>query len=415
MNPSRRELLKAGLGATVIGCGSPLPSFVRQAAAAVDLPRPPERILVVVELDGGNDGLNTVVPYTNDVYRRSRPTLQIPAGEVLRIDDQIGLHPRLQGFSKLLQDQQLAIVQSVGYPNPNRSHFESMSIWHTGDRDATLSTNGWLSQFIDARSRPGQLDSVALHVDDAVLPQALKGSDFQVPSADQIEQLQRRIGVPSSADPIHHLANLDRVIAQQRGTPESHLRFIQENAAISYASSARLSNLLKHARRPDGSYPSGGLAQRLRMISQLIRAELGTVIYYTRLGGFDTHIEQRFAHANLLSQLGDSAKVFFDDLGSAGIADKVMMFVFSEFGRRLAENGAKGTDHGTAGPVFLIGPTVNPGLHGPVPNLDDLVDGDPKYAVDFRNVYSQLLSQWIGHTQSFEGYQRLPSIDPIQT
>lgn len=399
MTPSRREMLRLGLGATILGCGSSVPGFIRKSVASADLPSLPERILVVVELEGGNDGLNTVVPYTNDIYRKNRPTLQVPTDKILKIDDRIGLHSSMRGFSSLLEHQQLSVVQSVGYPNPNRSHFESMSIWHSGDCEATRSTAGWLSHFVDANSKPGQIDSIAMHVDDAVLPQALNGSSFQVPSASEIEQLQRRIGAPATADRAAHLANLDRVIAQQRGTPGSHLEFIQQSATVSYSSSARLSKLLTHARKTDVEYPDG-LGRRLSMISQLIRAELGTAIYYTRLGGFDTHSEQRFAHRNLLSQLCDSTKAFFADLKAAGLADRVVMFIFSEFGRRLRENGSQGTDHGTAGPVFLVGPAVKSGLRGPYPNLEDLVDGDPKHGVDFRDVYSEVLVNWLRSSQN---------------
>jgi len=398
MKTSRRHLLRAGLGATAVACAGKVPLLIQESVAALPRSETDGRILVVIELDGGNDGLNTVVPFGDDIYYRSRPTLGIPASDVLKIDDHVGFHPSARGLASLFEAEQLAVVQSVGYPNPNRSHFESMSIWHTGTTDAKPGDRGWLSHFVDQRTKPGQVDPVALHVDEATLAQALIGSDVQIPSVSELQHLHRHIGVPTTSNPAKQRAMLDRVISQRRGIVGSHLEFIQQNTAISYASSARLKDLLNE-NQSSGSvrYPPG-LGQRLEMIARLIRAELGTSIYYARLAGFDTHADQRFAHANLLSELGEALATFYKDLKEAGIAERVVTFAFSEFGRRLHENGSKGTDHGTAGPVFLVGstPKLKAGLLGPYPDLANLVDKDPVHQIDFRSLYADLVTNWIG-------------------
>ena len=241
----------------------------------------------------------------------------------------------------------------------------------------------------------GDNTGIDFRVDDAALPQSLIGSDVQVPSVSELRHLRRRIGVPSGEDAREQLARLDRVIAEKRGGVGSNVEFIQQNVSVSYASSARLRELLA-ASKSEAQYP-GGVGQRLKMIAKLIKAELGTTVYYTRLAGFDTHANQRQPHANLLSQFSLALSSFYRDLTAAGLADRVLTFAFSEFGRRLRENGSKGTDHGTAGPVFMAGSieSINGGLFGNAPNLKKLVDGDPTYSTDFRTLYVELLEDWL--------------------
>ncbi|MFI5453827.1 MAG: DUF1501 domain-containing protein [Isosphaerales bacterium] len=404
MHPTRRELLRLGLGSSaLLACGSTVPMFLARSAAALadDAPAGEKvqgRILVVVQLDGGNDGLNTVVPYRDDEYRQLRPRLQVSAKEVLRIDDHVGLHPALDGFAKLLEQHRLAIVQSVGYPNPNRSHFESMAIWQTArlDPDAGASAAGWLARAIDRR--PGlEGDAPGLHIHDAFpLSRALSGGRHVIPSLARLEQFHRRLGVPEGADPAAQAEALDRLSRQNRGEPGSLLQFVERCSLITYASSARLERLRQDDPSAAPGYPSFyGLARRLGLIAQLIKAGLTTSIYYTHLDGFDTHSGQLASHPQLLRELGASLKAFLDDLARAGESDRVVVLVFSEFGRRLGENGSGGTDHGTAAPVFLLGQPVQAGLHGPYPDLIHLEDGDPRHAVDFRRIYAALLEHWL--------------------
>jgi uncharacterized protein (DUF1501 family) len=400
MQPTRRDFLRTGLGSsTLLACGLSVPAFLARTAnllAAESKTAPTGRVLVVLQLDGGNDGLNTVVPYADDAYLKHRPRLHIPATNLHKIDDRMGLHPALTGLSELLQAGRLAIVQSVGYPNPNRSHFESMRIWHAAHLGATADTPGWLARTIDGGLGGRNADSPALHISGSLLPQALYGSMRQVPSLLTLAQFRRRVGVPESAGAAGQRAALDEVAGLERGEGGSLLQFVQRTAVISYTSSARLESVVRGKAGPEGYPDNNPLAQRFRLIAQLIKAGLGTSIYYTQLGGFDTHANQLGTHFSLLAEMGTALKAFLDDLTKSGDAGRVVVLVFSEFGRRLSENASNGTDHGTAAPVLLAGGGVRAGLHGPCPNLVDLADGDPKHAVDFRQVYAALLDGWLG-------------------
>ncbi len=398
MNPTRRSIMKLGLGgSTLLACGPHVPTFLARSALAVDPNRAGSskgRVLVILQLDGGNDGLNTVVPYRDDAYRRLRPRLRLDEKEVRRVDDRVGLHPSLAGFSTLLESGRLAIVQGVGYPNPTRSHFESMATWQSARLDPGANATGWLARALDARAGGVEGDSPAIHVDDSPTPLALVGGQCRVPSVVDLDRLRRRIG-PPGADAGEHREALDRLGRQRRGGPGSLLEFVERSATITYASSARL-QAVALGDDPGRAYPeSHGLAGRLKLIARLIKAGLTTSIYYAQVGGFDTHAGQAESHATLLREVGDSLKAFLDDLKSSGEADRVLVLAFSEFGRRPFENASGGTDHGTAGPAFLLGDRVRAGLHGAYPDLADLEDGDPRHAVDFRRVYASVLEGWL--------------------
>jgi uncharacterized protein (DUF1501 family) len=413
MNPTRREFLRLGLGTfPLLACGATVPTFLANAANALAAEPARDskgRILVVLQLDGGNDGLNTVAPYADDEYRKLRPRLRLDAKAVTKIDDHVGFHPGLGAFAKLLESRQLAIVQSVGYPNPQRSHFESMAIWHTARTDAKRDTPGWLARELDAVPTVAGTDVPALHISGESLPQALVGSQRHVPSLNSLEQFRRRLGVPEGAGAREQRAALDALAGEERGKPGSLLQFVERSATLTYTSSARLETVVADSA---AGYPEFyGLARRLRLIAQLIKAGLTTSIYYTQLGGFDTHANQAGTHDALLREIGASLPAFLKDMNDSGNGARVMVLVFSEFGRRLAENASAGTDHGTAAPVFLLGTPVKSGLHGPYPNLRDLADGDPKHAIDFRRVYATLLDRWLNCPSDKvlgEKFERLP-------
>ncbi len=416
MHPTRREMIRLGLGSSaLLGCGRAVPLFLARSANALAAGPQADtkgRILVVVQLDGGNDGLNTVVPYRDDEYRKQRPTIQIPAAEVRKVDDHVGLHPSLESFSKLLERQRLAIVQSVGYPNPNRSHFESMAIWQTALANPDKAAPGWLARAIDRRPAP-EGDAPGLHIHDTMpLPRSLAGGSQVIPSLDRLEQFRRRLGVPNDADPGAQVQALDNLARQSRGEPGSLLQFVERCSVITYASSARLERLQQNQTSAGATYPEFyGLARRLRLISQLIKAGLSTSIYYTHLDGFDTHSGQIQRHAGLLRELGASLGAFLEDIEKSGESDRVLVMVFSEFGRRLGENGSAGTDHGTAAPVFLLGRPVKSGVHGPYPDLTRLDDGDPRHAIDFRAIYATVLDRWLAvpHREILgAGFEPLP-------
>jgi uncharacterized protein (DUF1501 family) len=400
MEPTRRDFIRLGLGSSaLLACGATVPTFLANSAhvLAGEKANGKGNVLVVVQLDGGNDGLNTVIPFKDELYKKHRPRLAQPVQQLHKLDDNIGLHSAMSGLAKVYQDKKLAVVQSVGYPNPNRSHFESMAIWHTGQVKPSAGTPGWLAPFIDRQNAKSGGDAPAMHISASLVPQALYGSQRQVPSLLDLEQFRRHLGVPEKAGAKEQRVALDAIAGQSRGKPGSLLQFVEKSTVITYASSARLEGILKD-KKAVGGYPEFyGLARRLKLVAQLIKAGLNTSIYYTQIGGFDTHANQQFSHANLLREVSDSIKAFEDDLNKAGEGKRVLVMVFSEFGRRLTENASAGTDHGTAAPVLLAGGEVKAGVHGPYPNLQDLdAGGDPKHAIDFREVYATVLDKWLG-------------------
>jgi uncharacterized protein (DUF1501 family) len=413
MKPTRRDFLRMGLGSsTLLALGPGVPPFWARSVTAL-ASGPPDvrgRVLVVLQLSGGNDGLNTVVPYRDEIYRQRRPTVGVPASSVHKIDDRVGLHPSLGGLAHLLENRQLAIVQSVGHwdpaPGVNRSHFRSMAVWHTGrietddahaqgDFTLLLKDPGWLNRYLGQLHQAKGGDAAAVHISSGLLPQALAGKEYQVPTIISLEQARRRLGLPDGPEARQQRRALDRISSLDRGAPDSHLQFVQRHALITYTNSARIEEILRTSSRTAGDYPEHGLGQRFRLMAQLIKLGLATSIYYTEHDGYDTHISQLASHPRLLQEVGDSLQAFFADLDKAGDGKRVLVLVFSEFGRRLAENGGGGTDHGTAAPVFLTGGGVKAGVHGPYPDLQDLQDGDPKHAIDFRRVYATVLDRWL--------------------
>jgi uncharacterized protein (DUF1501 family) len=348
---TRRLFLQQGM--TLASMAATAPLFIQRAAPGMMRPQgsgvssaPEDRILVVVQLGGGNDGLNTVVPYGSSLYYKARPGLAVPApGDrrrqtpAIALDDArgIGLHPGLSGFKTLLDEGVAAIVQGVGYPNPNRSHFTSMDVWHTADTSAK--GHGWIGRYFDNTCR----------------------------------------GTPVP----------DGAVAIGRAAPLAMQGALQQPATFESAEAAT-------ARLPLVPYPGGPLARQLRTVGAMIRDGMRTRVYYATLGGFDTHANQAGPHAGLLRQLGDALHAFYRDLEAQGNSRRVLIMVFSEFGRRVGQNASGGTDHGTAAPVYLVGDAVRPGLLGDHPPLDDLDQGDLRFNVDFRSVYAAILEDWMG-------------------
>lgn len=398
MLASRRRFLQATLGSsTLLSAGLAVPAFLARSAWAASDPAAgktgslSENILVVVQLSGGNDGLNTVIPFADDGYGRNRITLRIPDSQVLKLNDQTGLHPQMEGFKKLFESQRLAIVQGVGYPNPDRSHFRSMDIWHTAKPDREDKTDGWLGRTIDADPREAGQDVPALHLGPNQLPLALVSQKTPVPSIESMAGF--RLQTAGGALPLSSLAQL-----AEAARPDSPplLDFLRRSTLNAYASSAQVQEALKEERSA-AAYPDFALAQKLKQIAQLIDAKLSTRIYYVSLDGFDTHANQSAAQAALLNQLSASVAAFIEDLAQRGHQDRVMVLSFSEFGRRVRENASQGTDHGTAAPVFLAGGRVASGFIGAQPSLSDLDgEGDLKFHTDFRRLYASLLDGWLG-------------------
>jgi uncharacterized protein (DUF1501 family) len=345
------------------------------------------RVLVVVQLDGGNDGINTIVPYKDEGYAKYRKELLLPTSSLLKVNDLIGLHPALGGAGNLFEDGRLAIVQGVGYPNPDRSHFTSMAIWHSS-RPGRNDENalGWIGQALDSgAAKPGVPASVFAGA--GWLPPILKGRKAVATAFSRPEDFV----LASTAKPASVAARPER--------KENLAALLRRNSLDGYAVEDRMAVVVKAKDDAGARYPNTEIATKLRMLARLIKEDLGTRVFYTaQPGSYDTHAAQLPTHASLLSEWAGGVKAFLDDLQNAGLEDRVMVLSFSEFGRGVRENGALGTDHGTAGPVLLAGGGVNPGLIGTAPSLIDLdpTFGDLKFGIDFRQVFTTVLEDWLG-------------------
>ena len=382
---SRRNFLRASAaGSAVLTFGGLAPTVLQAAAEQSKS----DRILVVIELQGGNDGLNTVIPVGDEIYRKLRPKLAIAKDVALDIADGLAFHPALRGFADLLESGRLAIIQGVGYPDPNRSHFESMDIWHTCQRSTENRTDGWLGRMLEHAANGDGGDPAALHLGHDKQQFALMSRDVRVPSIRSLDQFRLQ-----GTDDSQFRKAVEELTAARRGDGNDLLNFVQSSTSSAIAASERLSKSVKfYASRV--TYPKNGLGEHLQTVARLINSGLSTSVYYVTLNGFDTHSQQPDAHAVLLRQLGDSVKAFLDDMDHLKQSDRVAVMCFSEFGRRVEENASEGTDHGTAGPMFIAGPVVKPGLIGKLPSLNNLQDGDLRHHTDFRQVYTTMLNEW---------------------
>jgi uncharacterized protein (DUF1501 family) len=371
-----------------------------------------EPILVVVQLAGGNDGLNTLVPFADDDYHRARPRLGLKANQVLRLTDAIGLHPALAGFKALHDDGLFAAVQAVGYPNSNRSHFRSTDIWMTATDSDRFSNKGWLGRYFDhacAGAEPTVGLCVGRQAPLAFAGQQPKGVALENPEAYRYvdgdsaeagemagsETFYRQMNAAS--DPLRSDMSGDSIGSVSGSAPvASPLDFLERTALDAQVSSDQIRTLARKAKN-EASYPAGRLANDLKLVARLIAGGLGTRVYYVSQGGYDTHTGQLPTHQRLLTELGGSLRAFVADLKALGQLDRVLVLTFSEFGRRVAENASGGTDHGAGAPVFLCGSRIKPGLRAAAPSLKpaDLINGDVQFATDFRCVYAGVLEHWL--------------------
>lgn len=402
---SRRLFLQQGV--TLASLAATTPLFIEQSARGVMLPVgsmvssqagvPEDRVLVVVQLGGGNDGLNTVVPYGSADYYRLRPQLGIAApgrsNGALSIDgaDGIGLNPAMSGFKELMDEGVAGIIQGVGYPNPNRSHFSSMDIWHSADPEGK--NNGWIGRYFDntCGGTPNPEAGVAIG---RQAPLAMQGAT-QLPVSFERAELFRWMGTdmdPNLERPYDEIARTAH--ADEVEEARSQSAFLKRTTLDARVSSDKVRRAV--AKAPLITYPNTNLAGQLRMVGAMIRAELPTRVYYVTLGGFDTHANQAGQHARLLEQVGNALNAFYRDLKAQGNTSRVLTMVFSEFGRRVAQNGSGGTDHGTAAPMYVIGDMVRPGLLGTHPSLTRLDGGDLIHNTDFRTVYASVIEDWMG-------------------
>ncbi|MEM6569503.1 MAG: DUF1501 domain-containing protein [Planctomycetota bacterium] len=385
---SRRSFLVQGIRLTAIGSLAPTIGAAAPSEydAGEDDPAS-DRVLVVVQLSGGNDGLNTVVPHGQDAYYRARPTLAQKSRAVHQLDEHVGLHPSMRGLAELYEEGQLAVVHGVGHPNADRSHFRSMEIWHTAEPFAPAGRVGWLGHMADqlVGRAPGSLPALSVGGGSSLL--SMRGAAAvppMVPSGRGFELAQTSSVIADERA---------RLLQRGRSKPGTDLEFLRAAARTAYDAADRMSAITDTP--SEVAYPGQPLARELRLVAQLIRGGFGTRVFHVELGGFDTHASQAPVHAALLEQLSGALTAFQRDLAASGQADRVMTLVFSEFGRRAAENGSRGTDHGRGNPVFVLGSPVRAGQHGERPDLGRLVEGDIPSTTDFRGLYRQLEVDWM--------------------
>jgi uncharacterized protein (DUF1501 family) len=369
---SRRTFLKSS---PLLALAPTVPAFLARAAFAAG-PKTDDRVLVVVQLDGGNDALNTVIPFADQEYAKLRPRLRQDPKQLVKLNDTLGLNPGLKSLDKLWESGRLAVLPGVGYPNPDRSHFKSMAIWHTArpDDKELQAAYGWLGLALDGTRGESCIVS-------NVTPQAVRGRRAGTVSLTRVEDL-------ILTDPAAMKAGVGTG-AQSNDL----LEFVRRQAVDAATSAEKISALTRD--KVDTTYPSTGLGQKLQLVSRLLKSGSSARIYYTNQGGYDTHSMQMFAHTGLLTEFAGAVAAFFADITTAKLADRVALLAFSEFGRTIQENASAGTDHGTAGCVFLAGPRVKGGIPSTQPSLTELVGGEPKMTTDFRAIYASVLGDWL--------------------
>jgi uncharacterized protein (DUF1501 family) len=394
---TRRDFLKTS---TLLGFGATVPTFLGRTALAApnaDKPGAKDTVLVVVQLTGGNDGLNTVVPFTNADYYKQRPTIAIAKDQVKKLTDDIGLHPAMGALAKLYTDESaVCVVQGVGYPNPSQSHFRSMDVWHAASTAETL-TEGWLGNALKKQN----VAAFHLASGNEAAPLALAGAPARVPSITSLDDFKLKTAGVTGADAAAQKGVITAVAdaAKQPMTSQPNLLdFVSRTQTTTYASSEKLASIGKNY-APKVPYPTSALANKLKLAAQLIDAGIGARLFYVSIDGFDTHAGQggsAGAHANLLTQVSDAISAFYRDLAGRGHKERLCVMTFSEFGRRAYENGSKGTDHGAGAPMFLVGGNVKSGIVGKQPALTGLKDGNLVHDTDFRQVYAAVLDKWLG-------------------
>ena len=376
----RRKFIQSGSLATA---SFMIPSFLKGMQSNIVAPKG-NRSLVIIQLSGGNDGLNTIIPVTNDIYYKERPRLAIKKQEALKLNSEAGLHPTLSGFKTLYDDGSLAVLNNVGYPNPDRSHFRSMDIWHSASNSNEYINTGWLGRYLDAQCKGCDRPTKALEIDDtlslAMKGDIMKGIAFRDPKRLYNSAHERYFKELSSAHHDDHEEPVSYLYKTLSETVNS-ADYIFEQSRISPSKI---------------SYPSNELGRSLKTISSLILSDIDTSVYYVSIGSFDTHAGQEGQQKRLFNEMNEAVSAFVKDLKSNNRFEDVMLMTFSEFGRRVAQNASGGTDHGTANNMmFISGSLKEKGLLNALPDLKDLDNGDLKHTVDFKDVYATILKNWL--------------------
>lgn len=369
--------------------------FARALAAAPlpGLPGAANRVLVVLNLQGGNDGLNCVVPHGDPHYYQLRPSLAIPRSDVLGIDAQLGFNPHMSALKTLYDRGMVAVVQGVGYPNPDHSHFRSTEIWQTAAPDRYEHT-GWIGRYLDDANLPQSnlFNGVSL---EPILPEVMVGTKVDVPAIAS----EAAYGLRIDRNPVQRQAYARLVNDNRLPFASPYLAHVMEIEDRSQRGSEELPRLIG-GYRPAGAYPATPLGRSLALAAQIAGSNIGTRVIYVQHGSFDTHVNQLAVQNRLLAEFSDAMKAFYDDLAAHGNDGRVLTMTFSEFGRRIAENGSSGTDHGEASPLFLIGGGTKGGVYGTAPDLTQTNMGNVRFTVDFRSVYATILERWLGRPPS---------------
>ena len=378
---NRREFLKFTGLATV---GSLLiPSFLKAAEASQTLVNSAKKV-VIIQLSGGNDGLNTIVPYKNDLYYKARPSISLNESKILKLNDELGMNPALEGLKSLYDQGYLSIINNVGYPNPDRSHFRSMDIWQTASDSKVYLKTGWIGRYLDSNCSGNCNSYKALEIDDS-LSLAMKGEKIKALAMQNPQKLYnqvkgKKINLLSKGDYDHENENV---------------AYLYKTLAET-ASSAEVLHSKSNVFKSKMFYPQGELGSQLKTIAELIMSDMPTEVYYVSISGFDTHFNQLGSQHRNLKNYADAVKAFVSDLKQNNKFKDVAILTFSEFGRRVKQNSSGGTDHGTANNVFLISENLKrPKIINEAPILNNLDEGDLKFTLDFRQVYASILSEWL--------------------
>ncbi len=395
---TRRDFVKNGTA--LVAMGAAVPGIFQRALTVERLDRasaasPPGKTLVIVQLAGGNDGLNTVIPYADGAYHDARHTIGVADDQVVRLNDQIGLHPKLAPLKSLWDAGQLAIVQGVGYPNPNLSHFTSMYIWQTASPDGSLQ-GGWIGKYLDELEKQEHDPFHGFNVGNAPAREMTTGTT-PVPSVGNVGDYRLQLAGEAADGGDRRQALLKLYEAYPKAAPYAALLETTLDDALN-TSAALQQDVAGY--KPAVEYPKNPLGSGLQLMAETINSQAGLRVGHITLGGFDTHSRQVDTHDRLMDMLATGLAAFMQDLDAHGKANDVVVMTWSEFGRRVTENASEGTDHGTAAPLFVLGKWVHGGVYGDTPSLTNLDNGNLRYTTDFRSVYATVMEKWLGASSS---------------
>jgi len=399
----RRDFLKT----TALASGAMLiPAFLKPLEALAQSDITGFKNLVVIQLSGGNDGLNTIIPYGNDIYYQKRKTIAINKPDIITLDDMLGFNPNLSALKEIYDQGWMSIVNSVGYPNPDRSHFRSMDIWQTGSDANQFLTTGWIGRYLDAACQTCKNPYTAIEVDDT-LSLAMKGNTLKGIAVQDPNKLFQTSREPFFKDIVRDHGNVN--------LNEDNLGYLYKTMIETYSSADYIQKTAK-TYNVTAEYPATGLGYQLKTVSKFINSGLQTRIYYVSLSGFDTHVGQQAQQGRQLKIYGDAVAAFIKDLKQTNKLDDTLIMTFSEFGRRVEQNASNGTDHGTANNVFLFGGKLKkPGIFNAPPDLTTLDNGDLKYQVDFRDIYANVLDKWLDLNNSQVLNKNFAGLDLLAT